>query len=127
VRVFGDGSSARDYTYVDDVVDGTYAACLAVRPGRSTVYNLGGSHTTPLLELLVRIGEALGQQPRLVFEPDQPGDVPLTYADITRAARDLGYRPQVPIEEGLRRFVAWYRAEGRRSDTVSGARSSQCA
>jgi UDP-glucuronate 4-epimerase len=111
VTVFGDGSSARDYTYVDDVVDGVYGACLAVTPGRSEVYNLGGSRTTTLRRLLGLIGEALGREPLLAFAPDQPGDVPLTHADVSRAAQDLGYAPQVPIDEGIRRFVSWYRAE----------------
>src|SRR6185369_1669180 len=109
VTVFGDGSSARDYTYVDDVVEGTIAACRRVQPGRSAIYNLGGSRTTTLRRLLALIGEAVGREPRLAFEPDQPGDVPLTIADVSRAARELGYAPRVPIEDGIRRFVAWYR------------------
>jgi UDP-glucuronate 4-epimerase len=109
VTVFGDGSSARAYTYVDDVVEGTCAALRNVQPGRAAIYNLGGSRTTTLAHLLQLIGEAVGREPRLVFEPDQPGDVPLTIADVSRAARDLGYAPRVPIEEGIRRFAAWYR------------------
>jgi UDP-glucuronate 4-epimerase len=124
VTLFGDGSSARDYTYVDDIVDGAYRACLQVQPGESTIYNLGGSRTTTLLRLVELIGEALGQPPILEFRPDQPGDVPITYADITRAGRDLGYDPRVPIEEGIRRFVEWYRADTRLPDerSVSVAR-----
>jgi UDP-glucuronate 4-epimerase len=113
VTLFGDGSTARDYTYVDDIVDGTYAACRNVRPGESTIYNLGGSRTTTLRRLVELIGEALGEEPILEFEPEQPGDVPITYADVSRAARDLGYGPRVPIEEGIRRFVAWYRTIAR--------------
>jgi UDP-glucuronate 4-epimerase len=115
VTVFGDGSSARDYTYVDDVVEGVIAACRRVAPGRSAIYNLGGSRTTTLLRLLVLIGEAVGREPRLVFGPDQPGDVPLTIADVSRAARDLGYEPRVSIEDGIRRFAAWYRDAERRA------------
>ena len=115
VTVFGDGSSARDYTYVDDVVEGTVAACRRVQPGRSAIYNLGGSRTTTLLRLLVLIGEAVGREPRLVFGPDQPGDVPLTIADVSRAARDLGYAPHVSIEDGIRRFAAWFRDAERRA------------
>lgn len=113
VSLFGDGSSARDYTYIDDVIDGTYAACLRVRPGQSAVYNLGGSRTTTLLQLVRLIADALGREPVLEFKPDQPGDVPMTHADIARARRELGYEPRVPIEEGIPRFVAWYRGHAR--------------
>jgi UDP-glucuronate 4-epimerase len=115
VTVFGDGSSARDYTYVDDVVEGVVAACRRVQPGRAGAYNLGGSRTTPLLRLLSLIGEAVGREPRLAFAPDQPGDVPLTIADVSRAARDLDYAPRVPIEEGIRRFAAWYKGAQQRA------------
>ena len=110
VTLFGDGTSARDYTYVDDIIDGTRAACLSVQPGQCEVLNLGGSRTTTLADLVRLIGDALGVRPIVEFEPDQPGDVPITYADVTRAGRVLGYAPRVPIEEGIRRFVAWYRA-----------------
>jgi len=119
VSLFGDGSSARDYTYVDDIVDGAYAACLKVRPGESVIYNLGGSRTTTLRRLVQLIGAALGEEPILAFQPDQPGDVPITYADVTRAARDLGYAPRVPIEEGIRRFVAWYLDQSRAAEAFA--------
>jgi UDP-glucuronate 4-epimerase len=109
VTLFGDGSSARDYTYVDDIVDGACAACDAVSPGECTVYNLGGSRTTTLADLVAHIGHALGLEPVVEFRPDQPGDVPVTYADVERARRTLGYAPRVGIEEGIRRFVEWYR------------------
>lgn len=109
VTLYGDGSTARDYTYIDDIIDGTVAASLAVEPGDYRIYNLGGSRTTTLRRLVELIGAALGVSPRVEHEPDQPGDVPLTYADVTRAGRDLGYAPRVDIEEGIRRFVAWYR------------------
>src|SRR5712692_4101883 len=110
VCLFGDGSSARDYTYIDDIIDGTYRACLKVQPGESKIYNLGGSRTTTLVRLVELMGEALGQQPIVECSPDQPGDVPITFADVTRAGRDLGYEPRVPIEEGIGRFVEWYSA-----------------
>jgi UDP-glucuronate 4-epimerase len=109
VPVFGDGSSRRDYTYVDDIVGGTLAAIDRGRGYR--VYNLGESRTTTLLELVRMIGEALGRTPRVNHLPEQPGDVPATYADVTRARSELGYDPQVGMEEGLRRFVAWYHGE----------------
>jgi UDP-glucuronate 4-epimerase len=109
VTLFGDGSSARDYTYVDDVIDGTVAACRRVRDGEHRIYNLGGSRTTTLHRLVELIAEALGKAPVIEWQPDQPGDVPITFADVTRAGAELGYAPKVPIEEGVRRFVEWLR------------------
>jgi len=107
VPVFGDGSALRDYTYIDDIVDGVLGALDRGRGDR--VYNLGESETTSLLELVRRIGEALGREPRIEFRPAQPGDVPTTYADIARARRELGYHPAVRVAEGIPRFVAWHR------------------
>jgi UDP-glucuronate 4-epimerase len=113
VTLFGDGSSARDYTYVDDVVDGIVAAVERVTPGSFEIYNLGGSRVTPLRTLVERIGAALGEAPQIRWQPDQPGDVPITFADVSKAGRLLGYAPKVGIEEGLRRFVDWFRAQPR--------------
>jgi UDP-glucuronate 4-epimerase len=111
VTLFGDGSTARDYTYIDDIIDGTWAACGRVRPGEYAIYNLGGSRTTTLARLVELIAGALGAQPIIDRQPEQPGDVPITFADVTVSQRELGYAPKVPIEEGIRRFVAWYRAQ----------------
>ncbi len=111
ITLFGDGTSARDYTYIDDIVDGTVAACERVVPGAFTIYNLGGSRTTPLLRLVELIGVAVGREPIIEWKPDQPGDVPITFADIAKPGRDLGYAPKVPIEEGIVRFVAWWREQ----------------
>lgn len=110
IPMFGDGSSGRDYTYIDDVVDGTVAA-LDRQDGRFSIYNLGGAHPVLLKELIEAIGTALGQQLAIEQQPWQAGDVPLTSADVSLAARELGYAPQVPLDEGLRRFVAWYREQ----------------
>ena len=107
VPVFGDGSALRDYTYIDDIVDGVLGALDRGRGDR--VYNLGESETTSLLELVRRIADALGREPRIEFRPAQPGDVPTTYADIARARRELGYHPAVKVAEGIPRFVAWHR------------------
>jgi UDP-glucuronate 4-epimerase len=109
VTLFGDGSSVRDYTYVDDAVEGTVAACLAERPGHH-VYNLGGGRTTTLAELVAAVGLAVGREPVVKYDADQPGDVPTTFADVSRAARDLGYAPKIDVREGVRRFVDWMRA-----------------
>lgn len=109
IPVFGDGSSQRDYTYVDDVVAGTLAAIDRGQGYR--IYNLGESRTTSLLDLVAMIGRAIGSTPKVKHLPDQPGDVPVTYADVTRAREELGYDPRVGMEEGIERFVRWYRED----------------
>ncbi len=110
VPFFGDGSSRRDYTYVDDLVDGIVRALD--RANGFAIYNLGGHKTTSLKELVELIESRLGKQAVLNRLPDQPGDVPITYADITRAHADLGYAPRTPIDDGVTKFVAWYRERG---------------
>ncbi len=107
VPLYGDGSSRRDYTFIDDIVDGVVAA-MDLAPGFE-IFNLGGAETTALADLVRWLAEELAVEPRIDYLPDQPGDVPITYADVSKAARLLGYSPKVPIREGLRRFVAWYR------------------
>lgn len=108
VPMYGDGESRRDYTYVDDIIDGVVAA-LDLAPGFE-ILNLGGADTTSLADLVRWIAEELGVEPRVERLPAQPGDVPTTYADVAKAGRLLGYAPRVPIREGLRRFVSWYRS-----------------
>jgi UDP-glucuronate 4-epimerase len=107
IPFFGDGSTRRDYTYVDDIVDGVVRA-LDKCSGYE-IYNLGESATTSLSELVSIIGEATGTTPILDRQPMQPGDVLITYADVTKAKRMLGYDPKVPVREGIERFVHWYR------------------
>jgi UDP-glucuronate 4-epimerase len=107
VPLYGDGSSRRDYTYVDDILDGLVAA-MDLAPDFE-ILNLGGAETTALADLVHGIAAELAVEPRIDYFPDQPGDVPITYADVSKAGRLLGYAPKVPIREGLRRFVAWYR------------------
>ena len=106
IPLYGDGTSRRDYTYVDDILDGLLAA-LDLAPGFEII-NLGGAETTSLKDLVTWIAAELAVEPRIEYLPGQPGDVPITYADVSKAARLLGYSPKVPIREGLRRFVAWY-------------------
>jgi UDP-glucuronate 4-epimerase len=105
--LFGDGSTARDYTYIDDILDGIEAALAVTEGGTHRVYNLGGSRSTSLARLVELLEERLGRRARLERLPDQPGDVPQTCADLTRAEAELDYRPRIPIEEGLTRFVEW--------------------
>jgi UDP-glucuronate 4-epimerase len=104
--------TSRDYTWVDDIVDGCLAAIdqlAADTTGNYRTYNLGGSATTTLRELVDKIGAALGSRVEVVWLPEQPGDMKKTLADVTLSARELGYRPRVGIDEGIQRFVDWYR------------------
>jgi len=106
---YGDGTSARDYTHVDDIVDGVVRALQADLDW--DIVNLGGSRTTSLSELIELLATATGVSPQVEELPDQPGDMPITYADVSRAKEVLGWEPAVPIDEGISRFVDWYRAE----------------
>ncbi len=122
IQMRGDGSSTRDYTYVSDVVDGVQAAVdWTARAGRGgiepwRVFNLGGGGRVRLDRLIALIGAAAGRDPVIERAPDQAGDVPMTAADLRRSEQELGYRPKVGMEEGIRRFVAWYReVHGRES------------
>lgn len=109
IPFFGDGSSRRDYTYVDDIVDGVVRSLD--RCEGYEIYNLGESDTTSLSELVEAIGEACGVEPVLDRQPFQPGDVKITYADVSKAREKLGYQPKTLIREGLGKFLEWYRAE----------------
>jgi UDP-glucuronate 4-epimerase len=106
IPVYGDGGSQRDYTYVDDIISGVVSA-LRLNPCFEII-NLGESSTTTLLELISLLETALGKKAVPRFLPYQPGDMRITYADIGRARRILGYQPTTPIEEGIRRFAAWF-------------------
>jgi len=110
IPLFGTGESRRDYTYIDDIIDGITAA-LDLSPAFE-ILNLGGAETTRLGDLVSWISEELGAEALIEHLPDQPGDVPITYADVSKAGSVLGYAPKVPIREGLRRFIEWYRREG---------------
>ena len=120
LRMHGDGSSERDYTYISDAVDGVLAAVdWTGRPssgGVCTAINIGGGARVRLDRLIALIGRTVGRAPDVERCPDQPGDVRLTAADLRRAEAELGYRPRVGIEEGIRHFVRWYEAtHGRQS------------
>ncbi len=109
IPLYHQGQSRRDYTYVDDIVAGILAA-VELESGFEII-NLGNSRTVGLLELVGVLEHILGKPARVRLEPAQPGDVPLTCADISKAGRLLGWRPQVPLEEGLRRFAEWLAGE----------------
>jgi UDP-glucuronate 4-epimerase len=108
VPLFGDGSTARDYTWVDDIADGVVAAIDRSGTHPFRVYNLGGSRTTTLARLVELLESGLGKRALIERLPDQPGDVPITSADVTRAGEELGYSPRMPIENGIARFCAWF-------------------
>jgi UDP-glucuronate 4-epimerase len=110
---YGDGSSRRDYTYIDDIAD-ALVACVDRVEGYQ-VLNLGEAQTTTLAELVALLSEALGKPARVKVLPFQPGDVEQTWADVSRARRLIGYETRFPVREGIRRFVEWFRAEGDRA------------
>ncbi len=106
--VFGDGTTRRDYTYVDDIIAGVRAA-MDYTASPYEIINLGESRTVELRELIALLEKELGRAPVIIDrQPPQPGDLPQTFADITKARRLLGYDPQTQIEEGIRRFVKWF-------------------
>ncbi len=108
IPVFGDGSTARDYTYVTDILEGVIA-CTEREFGYE-VFNLGESQTVPLNRLIELLEQALGTKAIIQRQPTQPGDVPLTFADISKAREKLGYSPKVKIEQGIPLFVEWFKA-----------------
>jgi UDP-glucuronate 4-epimerase len=110
IPVFGDGTTRRDYTYIDDIIAGVRAA-IDYRESPYEVFNLGESRTVELRELIELLEKQLDRKAEIDRQPMQPGDVPQTFADVTKARRLLGYNPQTQIEEGIRRFVEWFRRE----------------
>ncbi|HLB95030.1 MAG TPA: NAD-dependent epimerase/dehydratase family protein, partial [Nitrospiria bacterium] len=139
VPLYGDGTSRRDYTYIDDAVDGVLAALSFVCPadgmgtgpsggytgpsgretgpsGRDTwceMVNIGEAQTIELKGLITLLEEGLGKKAVIRHQPPQPGDVPATHADVRKAQRLLGYHPRTDIREGIQQFIEWYRREGR--------------
>lgn len=111
IPVFGDGGTERDYTYVDDIVAGVVAAVdWTARDGAAfEVVNLGEARATRLDRLVALLAASLGVTPRIERLPPQPGDVRRTCADVTKAGRVLGYRPTTTVEDGIPRFVRWYK------------------
>jgi UDP-glucuronate 4-epimerase len=107
IPVFGDGTTRRDYTYVDDIIAGVRAA-MDYDASAFEAINLGESRTVELRELIALLEKELGREAVIDRQPAQPGDVPQTFADISKARRLLGYDPRTQIEDGLRRFVEWF-------------------
>ncbi|MGI8640403.1 MAG: GDP-mannose 4,6-dehydratase [Pyrinomonadaceae bacterium] len=109
IPVFGDGTTRRDYTYIDDIIQGVRAA-IDYTQSKYEIFNLGESQTVELKELIRLLEENLGKKAIINRQPMQPGDVPQTFADITKARKLLGYNPQTKIKDGIRKFVEWVRA-----------------
>ena len=113
IPFYGDGGSRRDYTYIDDIADGVEAA-LGLARGFEIV-NLGGARPVTLSELVAAIEKAVGRKARLDRQPEQAGDVPVTFASVEKAEKLLHFRARVPLSEGLRRSVEWYRSQKKTS------------
>jgi UDP-glucuronate 4-epimerase len=111
IPVFGDGSTSRDYTFIDDIIAGVMSALD--RCDRYRIYNLGGSSPVTLATLIEQIERAVGKKAIIDRKPAQPGDVERTFADLARSRAELGYAPKTPIEQGIPRFVEWFNANAR--------------
>ena len=111
IPMFGDGTTSRDYTYIDDIVDGIIKSCDYCMSNKDVyeILNLGNSSPTTLKEMINIIGEVLGIEPRIKQLPMQLGDVDRTYADISKAKTLVGYEPKISFEEGIKKFVDWYK------------------
>ena len=125
IRVFNHGKMQRDFTYIDDIIEGVVRV-MAHRPQPNTdwsgdapdpatsyapykIYNIGNNQPVQLMAFIAAIEKALGREAKKVFEPMQPGDVPATYADVNDLMKDVGFKPETPIATGIERFVNWYR------------------
>jgi UDP-glucuronate 4-epimerase len=106
---FGDGTTRRDYTYIDDIIQGTMTA-LEYDGALFDMFNLGESDTIELQDLISAIEKALGKKAKINRQPEQPGDMPLTCADISKAKKLLGYKPTTRLQDGLPRFIEWFLA-----------------
>ena len=111
IPMFGDGTTSRDYTYIDDIVDGIIKSCEYTLNHKDVyeILNIGNSSPTSLKEMINTIAGVLGVEPKIKQLPMQPGDVDRTYADISKAKKLIGYSPKTSFEEGIKKFVEWYR------------------
>jgi len=109
IQVFGDGSMMRDFTFIDDIINGIVAAIEKCKG--YNIYNLGESRPITVNNLVAEIENALGKKAIIEHLPMQPGDVNCTYADVSRASKELGYNPNTDIKTGLAEFVEWFRSK----------------
>jgi UDP-glucuronate 4-epimerase len=108
IPVFGSGDTRRDYTYIDDIVDGIVRA-VEYDASQYEVINVGNSHTITMVEMIEGLESALGKRARIEWLPSAAGDVPQTWANVSKAHRLLGFSPRTPYSEGVRQFVTWLR------------------
>jgi UDP-glucuronate 4-epimerase len=111
IKVFNNGKMRRDFTYVDDIVDGVIGAMNQDMPEKANVFNLGNHQTEGLEDMITYLEVALGKNAIKDYQPIQPGDVEETYADIAKAQKYLGYQPKTEIKVGIPNFVNWYQNE----------------
>ena len=111
IPMFGDGTTSRDYTYIDDIVDGIIKSCNYCMSNKDVyeILNIGNSSPVSLKEMIETIGKALGKTPQIKQLPMQPGDVDRTYADVSKAKKLIEYEPKVSFEQGIKNFVEWYK------------------
>ena len=111
IPMFGDGTTSRDYTYIDDIVDGIIKSCQYCMDNKAVyeILNIGNSSPTTLKEMINTIGQALGIEPKIKQLPMQPGDVDRTYADVSKAKKLIGYEPKTTFKQGIENFVKWYK------------------
>ena len=121
IEVFGQGAMARDFTFIDDIVDGVVGTLdRPPEPKAPRILNIGDSRPVPLMEMIATLEQALGREAIKIMRPMQPGDVSRTYADVSKLHALTGYAPRTPLGEGLPRFVEWYRRFHARPEPVSG-------
>jgi UDP-glucuronate 4-epimerase len=106
IPVFGEGKLMRDFTYIDDIIQGVLAAIDL--PATGEIFNLGNHQPKSVIELISILEKLLGKKAKLQFLPKPAGDVPITYADISKARRLLNFHPTTSLEEGLQKFTEWY-------------------
>lgn len=110
IPMFGDGTTSRDYTYIDDIIDGIISSCNYIQQKEKVyeIINLGNSNPIPLIDMINTIGEVLHVKPKIKKMPMQPGDVNKTFADISKAKRLLDYQPKTKFKDGIQKFIDWY-------------------
>ena len=112
IPMFGDGTTSRDYTYIDDIVDGIIKSCNYCMNNKEVyeILNIGNSSPTTLKEMINTIGQVLKIEPKIKQLPMQPGDVDRTYADVSKAKALIGYEPKTTFKEGIENFIKWYKS-----------------
>lgn len=110
IEVFNGGEMLRDFTYIDDVVEGIARVIETPAAAPYAIYNIGAGQPVKLMDFISELEQALGRKAVKRFLPMQPGDVPATFADTSALERDFGFKPRVPLQEGLRKFAEWYKA-----------------